>query len=296
MLLVYCGNMNRFVKLCFFVTCVIAPAFVNGQELQMSYFGQQIESFSAQKYPRYDNDEDLCALIKVSVANAKDYTFSNLYIVGEPVYKSGEVWLYMAKGATRITISSERFGTKTLNFDASLEKGVTYEMQLKLVFPDNQRKKTFIMADMSFHPSQLSFGAMIGIVAKHGAYLHIQTSDLNFLNADIECDDTGKLLSTGKYPYYKLDVIHKNKQSVTGGYMYRIANPLYIYAGAGYGNRMLAWETVADELVRNTKRSAEGVAIEIGLIGSYKKLALSLGCQTINFKYLEMNLGVGFIF
>jgi hypothetical protein len=78
--------------------------------------------------------------------------------------------------------------------------------------------------------------------------------------------------------------------------LYRFIKPLYGYIGGGYGQRTLAWETVEGEWVKNIDHSASGIAAEIGLIGQYKGMALSLGVQTINFKYMELNVGVGFFF
>ena len=51
--------------------------------------------------------------------------------------------------------------------------------------------------------------------------------------------------------------------------MYRIARPLYLYVGAGYGSVTQAWETIDDEIVKNTDGSASGVAAEIGAIGRF---------------------------
>ena len=267
---------------------------LQAQELQMSYFGQQTGNFSAQKNPRYDLNDEPCALLKVSVARVNDFKFNNYYMVGEVLYLPGEAWIYMAQGATKITVSSDRFGSQTFQFEEPLVKGVTYEMKLKLELPEDQQRKTLVMADVAYNPSQMSYGAMVGVVAKHGAYLHVK-SDLNFITTTLSCDDSG-LLSSGKYPYYKPELVHKSKHSVTGGYMYRIIRPLYAYAGAGYGNRLMAWETVDGELVRNKDHSTEGVAVEIGAIGTYKNFALSVGCQSINFKYVELNVGFGMFF
>ena len=84
--------------------------------------------------------------------------------------------------------------------------------------------------------------------------------------------------------------------SVTAGYLFRLAKPLYGYVGAGYGSKTLAWETIADEMVKNADASAEGVAAELGLIGRFGRFALSLGCQTISFKCLEPSVGIGVFF
>ena len=42
--------------------------------------------------------------------------------------------------------------------------------------------------------------------------------------------------------------------------------------------------------------NAGGIAAEVGAIGRLGNFALSLGCQTVNFKYLEMSVGIGFFF
>ena len=88
----------------------------------------------------------------------------------------------------------------------------------------------------------------------------------------------------------------KARLSITGGYLCRIAKPLYAYVGAGYGNRALVWQTVEGEPVKNIDHSASGVAAEIGAIGRLGSFALTAGCQTVNFKYLELSVGIGFFF
>ena len=97
-------------------------------------------------------------------------------------------------------------------------------------------------------------------------------------------------------PFYKEGASAKSRFSFTGGYLYRFMNPLYGYAGLGYGQRTLAWETTDGELVKNTDHSVSGLAFEIGAIGQYKNFALSLGLQTINFKYMELGVGIGYFF
>ena len=113
----------------------------------------------------------------------------------------------------------------------------------------------------------------------------------------MECDDTGALTAGGTgTPYYVEGSSSKSRFSVTGGYLYHFIKPLHGYVGAGYRQRTLAWETVEGEWVKNIDHSASGLAAEIGLIGQYKGMALSLGAQTVNFKYMELNIGIGFIF
>lgn len=264
------------------------------QDLILSDFDIESFSFTAQKNPRYDQNEDQCALVKISVRNVDEYTFKNLYIVGDVDYFPGQAHVYMASGAKRITIQSDRFGTKTFDFPNPLEKGVTYVLQLKEVLPEDQQRRTFVMLDMGYHLSQLSVGTMIGIVAKHGAYLHPRTN-FNFISPTLSCNDSG-ILEDGTLPYYKDQEYMKSHYSFTAGYMYRLFKPVYIYSGAGYGSRTLAWETIDGEIVKNTSHSSEGFALECGAIVNYKRWALSLSCQTIEFKYFEMGIGFGIFF
>ena len=55
-------------------------------------------------------------------------------------------------------------------------------------------------------------------------------------------------------------------------------------------------ETVEDELVKNTDHSATGIAAEVGAIGRLGKFAVSVGFQTVGFKYHELSAGLGFFF
>lgn len=172
----------------------------------------------------------------------------------------------------------------------------THTFRMVSTIKPKEPRRTLVMLEGGWHPSQTSFGAMVGFVSTNGAYVRFR-SDFGSVSADLECDDTGALTSGGTgTPYYKEGVSKKSKMSITAGYMRRLAKPLYAYIGAGYGSRTLAWETVEDELVKNTDHSATGVAAEIGAIGRLGKFAVSVGCQTVNFKYMELNAGVGFFF
>ena len=274
-----------------FLCCMLQ--IVQAQELQVVDFKMLERDIYARTHERLDLNETPCAVVKVSLANSEDYTFEG-NIIGDVIYQSGEAIVYMTHRTRNITIHSDRFGLLTYEFPQRLEKSVTYELDLKLILPEDQKRRTLVMAEMGYHPSQTSFGVVVGVVAKHGAYLRIR-SDFGSISSNLECDDSGQL-PTGEIPYYKQGVINKARFSFTGGYMCRLFKPLYGYVGAGYGHRTLAWETIDDELVKNTDHSASGVAAEIGLIGNYKRCALSVGCQTINFKYLELSAGVGFFF
>ncbi len=274
---------------------LLLSTFLQAQELVPS-FKLLERDLLARTQPRLDNNEIPCAIIRVSAKDIETYTFEG-NIIGDVIYQSGEALVYMTKGSRNMTIKSNKFGMLKFDFPTGkLEKQMTYQLDLKLVLPEDQKRKTLVMAEGGFHPSQTSFGVMAGIVAKHGAYIRFR-SDFGSTSANLECDDSGALTSGGTgTPYYVEGSSAKSKLSITGGYLYRFMKPLYGYVGAGYGQRTLAWETIEGEWVKNTDHSASGIATEIGIIGQHKGFALSLGVQTINFKYMELSVGLGYFF
>ena len=152
-----------------------------------------------------------------------------------------------------------------------------------------------VMLEGAWQPAFFSYGVMVAVVGTHGGYIRAR-SDFGSVSSDLECDDTGALTNGQGTPYYKEGVKHKARLSITAGYMYRIARPLYLYVGAGYGSVTQAWETIDDEIVKNTDGSPSGVAAEIGAIGRFGRFALSLGCQTVGFKATEASVGIGVFF
>lgn len=286
---------NKVMKCLLFCAFILGLAqSMNAQELKAE-FKKLERDLIARTHPRLDLNEEPCAVIRVSAANIESYTFEG-NIIGDVIYESGEALVYITEGSRNITVKSNKFGMMKIDFPHKLEKQVAYKLELKLILPEDQKRRTLVMLEGGWHPAQTAFGAMIGIVAKHGAYLRFR-SDFGSVSADLECDDTGALISGGTgTPYYKEGSSAKARMSITGGYLCRVAKPLYAYVGAGYGQRSLAWETIDDEWVKNIDHSASGLATEIGAIGNFKRFALSAGAQTVNFKYLELSVGIGFFF
>lgn len=221
---------------------------------------------------------------------------ANVYIdgtlAGQTPYKSDR----MPIRSYKLRIEKDLFFPidTVVNISAGETNGQTFTM-ISTIKPKEPRRM-LVMAEVGYHPSQLSYGGMIGFVRKNGAYVKFR-SDFGSASADLECDDSGALTSGGEgTPYYKEGVTQKARLSVTAGYLRQLWKPVYLYAGAGYGSRTLAWETVEGELVKNTDHSAVGVAAELGAIGRLGKFALSVGFHTVNFKHHEVAIGVGIIF
>ena len=217
--------------------------------------------------------------------------FINNELAGQTPYKSDRMPLQ----EYRIRIEKDFFFPmdSTVTIFAGKTSSLTFKM--KSTIKPKEPRRTLVMAEVGYHPSQISFGAMVGIVSKNGAYLRFR-SDFGSASTELECDDTGALANGTGTPYYKEGVTTKARMSITAGYLRQIIKPLYAYIGAGYGNRVLAWETIDGELVKNTDHSATGVAAELGAIGRLGQFAISVGFQTVNFKYPELSAGIGFFF
>ena len=217
--------------------------------------------------------------------------FINNELAGQTPYKSDRMPLQ----EYRIRIEKDFFFPmdSTVTIFAGKTSSLTFKM--KSTIKPKEPRRTLVMAEVGYHPSQISFGAMVGIVSKNGAYLRFR-SDFGSASTELECDDTGALNNGTGTPYYKEGITTKARMSITAGYLRQIIKPLYAYIGAGYGNRILAWETIDGELVKNTDHSTTGVAAELGAIGRLGQFAVSVGFQTVNFKYHELSAGIGFFF
>lgn len=221
---------------------------------------------------------------------------AEVYIDGVPVgrtpYKSDRMLIRNY----RVRVEKELFFPVDTLVGITAGKTTSRSLTMVSAIKPKEPRRMLVMAEVGYHPSQLSYGGMIGFVRKNGAYVKFR-SDFGSASAELECDDNGALVSGGEgTPYYKEGVSQKARLSVAAGYLRQLWKPVYLYAGAGYGSRTLAWEIVEGELVKNTEHSASGVAAEAGVIGRLGKLALSVGFHTVNFKHHEVAVGVGIMF
>lgn len=181
----------------------------------------------------------------------------------------------------------------------TIQSGETASLTFTLTSTVKPRtpRRMLIMAVAGYGSSQVSYGGTIGFVRENGAYVSFRSDFGSVSDEGMECDDTGTLTAGGEgKPYYKDGIEHKSRLSVTVGYLRHLWKPFYFYVGAGYGSRILAWETVDNEVVKNTDRSAEGVAGELGFIVRAGKFAISAGYHTVNFQHHEVSGGIGFMF
>ena len=69
-----------------------------------------------------------------------------------------------------------------------------------------------------------------------------------------------------------------------------------VYFGAGYGSRERYWNDSNLGWIVYGLNTYQGVSTDIGLIGSFRGLTLMTGINTIAFKYIEIEVGIGITF
>lgn len=157
------------------------------------------------------------------------------------------------------------------------------------------------------------YGITVGGMARRlGWYVRFKTN-MSFQNHDYACTNDGVLTDfPTSHESYTSDLSKKNKINsfqATAGILVKCNTWLYASMGLGYGRRELLHPFVThsqdnyyDEntqrklWAKNMDSSYTGIAAEADLIGRWHAFFLSAGCNTVNFKYIDLNVGVGMFF
>jgi len=154
----------------------------------------------------------------------------------------------------------------------------------------------------SFSPEQYSGGLLVALTASNlgvGGFIHFR-SNYNFgVNYSYVCDASGNI--DGYQPFYS-----GNSQKLfymfNVGAIYNFLNArsdksaLILGIGVGYGVRDLYWQMLNGAWALNTAARNDGVSAELNLIGSYKGFSLMAGVGTLNFRYVDLQVGIGVTF
>ena len=170
--------------------------------------------------------------------------------------------------------------------------------------------RTFVLAEAGISPMpfQYSAGLMAGAVSRVGAYVKARSSwQFAATDGTIRKDENGwyvspldAALSDAEMPYYVIGKTKNMQWLVDAGVMVRLVEPAktmwYIYAGGGYGVRRQLLQTHDGQWLNYAPTSFEGISVDAGCMMTYKHLAVSLGANTIAFKYAEIQVGIGYVF
>ena len=121
----------RKILLSFFMLFAIMSA-VFAQKLKVESFKLASNDITAQSHPRKDLNNLNCALVKVGIA--LDGVKFDGSIMGEPIQKLGEYWVYMPKGAPMLQVLHKNYTPLMVNFYdygvGKVESGMTYILTL----------------------------------------------------------------------------------------------------------------------------------------------------------------------
>lgn len=164
-------------------------------------------------------------------------------------------------------------------------------------------KKSFLLAEYGYgfspqHSAGITFGQCYGVI---GWYVSVRTNLSPKKDDGLSCGQGG-YLKDGVLPFYSGNT--KNNHIMANvGMLWNFfsmgvwpnykSNMLALYAGVGYGQRYQLWETIDHQWVTYQPTAYKGVSAECGLIASFKGFTLMAGVSTINFKYMEVETGIG---
>ena len=188
-------------------------------------------------------------------------------------------------------------------------QNVRFKVETQSTYEDyalNGKVKTLLIGQVgySFTP-QLSYGGMIGQMYNGIGWYINGRSNYNFIApTDVTCDKDGLIKGEG-VPFYSGNT-KISHYTINGGFMLDFLeldwspnnrfHTFGFYIGGGYGKRELQWETTDGIWVKYEPTSHTGFSGNIGLFGSFYGVTLNIGVNTINFKYLDLEAGIGFMF
>ena len=141
---------------------------------------------------------------------------------------------------------------------------------------------------------QASFGFSVGQVKRFGWFFSAMSNfGFKAMQYNYTADADGYV--DGEYPYYTGEKCSL-RISVMGGAMMKVAEPLYLRAGVGYGQRVKSWYISDGRLVKMSDDSWTGVDVSLGAQLHLKGFVLSLEAVTTSFKDVEAKVGVGYSF
>lgn len=187
--------------------------------------------------------------------------------------------------------------------ETSKKGEVTPAENTSKVLVENSKMKTLLMGAVGyFSEDQVSYGVKIGQMYPGVGWYVSARSNFQFEIKEplLLCDEQG--LVNGMTPTYTENVYATHWVANAGLLVNFLAkrqnksSALGLYLGAGYGKSQLLKETINGEWVESASTSFKGFSGDVGLFGNLHGLTVSIGVNTISFKYVDVEIGVGYMF
>ena len=235
------------------------------------------------------------SVVRLMMASGKSNQYTELKAV------TGNVGKGVSAGQNRKIVwkpleENETFIAENVRFKVEALGSYDYYTQ-------NAKIKTIVLEQIGYSTApQLSYGAIIGQMYKGIGWYVSGRSNFQF-NAPTElaCDKQGYI--DDERPFYTGNT-STTHYAVNAGFMMNVLEKitknkfktLGFYVGAGYGKRELQWETTDGLWIKYAPTSHTGFSGNVGLFGSFYGVTLNVGLNTINFKYVEVEAGIGYMF
>ena len=192
----------------------------------------------------------------------------------------------------------KKFVAKNVRFKVETQSAYEYYTQ-------NAKIKTLVSGQLGYSVApQLSYGVMIGQMYKGIGWYITGRSNFHFQEpTQLHVDAQGFIDNSTQF--YTGNV-SKSHYVIIGGVMVNFLewsrltknkfNTFGLYIGGGYGKREIQWETTDGLWVKYAPTSHAGFSGNLGVFGSLYGVTLNVGLNTINFKYVEVELGIGYMF
>lgn len=141
----------------------------------------------------------------------------------------------------------------------------------------------------NFSADQMSYGLMIGGARTCGFYVKGKTN-FSFQKPSYSVLNKKYVNSNAKSKV--------NDFNIVAGALIGLTKSFYLYAGVGYGSRVLLWEDTNNQWAKLKEYSSSGFVFDIGCMAYLGKFSLSLGINATlgDKKYLVPELGIGVMF
>jgi formylglycine-generating enzyme required for sulfatase activity len=124
--------MNMIQRIFLILTIFLLAFGAHSQQISVKSFRPLPNDMDArQNYPEKDLNGELCAIIKIATVEKGFFFDIGSLGITKTVQKAGEIWLWIPRGAKKITITHDKFlPLRDYLFTESILEGVCYEMIL----------------------------------------------------------------------------------------------------------------------------------------------------------------------
>lgn len=184
------------------------------------------------------------------------------------------------------------------------EDHITKVLENNLTDVKEKSSSVKLMVGYNYSPSA-PYGMTFGLIGKRwGGYIRLK-SNMIFGKTTATCNNS-EIINYVNDSYYQFDKDRVSRFGITGGLMLQFLPWLYSTLGVGYGERELQWHATVYSYTgndktelwcENTSSSYKGIETEADMIVKMgKRFYFSVGCNSINLKFADLNTGLGLIF